>query len=129
MNSIGQAPEAVDAILDASDPAYVKLELDVAHYVQGGGNPVTAIHKYAKRLLFLHLKDVKNNSTPSGYEFTELGQGRVDFPAIFSALKAIHFRGWGIIELDGERPGATRTPKESAELSKNYLEQKIGIRV
>jgi inosose dehydratase len=72
---------------------------------------------------------VKANSSKSGYEFTELGTGRVDFPAIFDALAGIHFRGWGIVELDGERPGADRTPKESASISKDYLEQKVGVRV
>ncbi len=129
MDTIGQAPDATDAILAAADPKYVKLELDTAHYAQGGGDPAAAIRKYSKRLLFLHLKDVKNNSSKSGYEFTELGTGRLDFPAIFDALSVIHFRGWGIVELDGERPGATRTPKESAEISKTYLEQKVGVRV
>jgi len=129
MGSMGQSPEGVDAILAASDPKYLKLELDTAHYAQGGGDPAAAIHKYAKRLLFLHLKDVKNNSSKSGYEFTELGAGRVDFPAIFTALNAIDFRGWGIVELDGERPGDDRTPKQSAEISKTYLEQKVGVAV
>ena len=55
MNTIGQAPEATDAILDAADPKYVKLELDVAHYLQGGGDPAAAVRKYKRRLLFLHL--------------------------------------------------------------------------
>ncbi len=129
MDTIGEKPEATDAILAAADPRYVKLELDTAHYAQGGGDPAAAIRKYSKRLLFLHLKDVKSNSSKSGYEFTELGAGRLDFPAIFAALSAVHFRGWGIVELDGERPGAARTPKESAEISKTYLEQKVGVRV
>jgi inosose dehydratase len=129
MGSMGQAPEGVDAILADSDPKYLKLELDVAHYAQGGGDPATAIRKYSSRLLFLHLKDVKNSDTKSGYQFTELGTGRVDFPAVFAALQAIHFRGWGIVELDGERPGSDRTPKQSAEISKEYLDRKIGVRV
>ena len=129
MGTIGQTPQAVDAILAAADPRYVKLELDVAHYLQGGGDPAAAIHKYARRLLFLHLKDVKDASNKNGYEFVELGQGRVDFPAIFAALRAIHFRGWAIVELDTVPAGADRTPKESAEMSKNYLEQKAGIHV
>lgn len=129
MGSMGQAPEGVAAILAASDPKYLKLELDTAHYAQGGGDPAAAIRKYSKRLLFLHLKDVKANTSKSGYEFTELGAGRVDFPAIFTALKAIDFRGWGIVELDGERPGDDRTPKQSAEISKTYLEQKVGVTV
>jgi inosose dehydratase len=128
MDSIGQTPEAIDAILDAADARYVKLELDTAHYVQGGGDAVAAIRKYRNRLLFLHLKDIKESSSKSGYEFAELGSGRIDFPAVFEALDSIHFRGWGIVELDGEHPGTTRTPKESAEISKAYLEQKVGIR-
>lgn len=129
MDSIGQAPEAVEAILAASDPKYVKLELDTGHYLQGGGDPAAAIHKHADRLLFLHLKDVKNSVNKSGYQFTELGEGRVDFKAIFAALRSIHFQGWGIIELDGERPGVERTPEQSADISKMYLEHTIGLRV
>jgi inosose dehydratase len=129
MNTIGQTPDEVDAILDAADPNYVKLELDTAHLAQGGGDPAAAIRKYGKRILFLHLKDVKASPAKGGYQFTELGEGRIDFTAVFEALRAIHFRGWGIIELDGERPGVDRTPKESAEMSKIYLEQKMDVRI
>jgi inosose dehydratase len=129
MGSIGQTPEAVDAILAAADPRYVKLELDVAHYLQGGGDPAAAVRKYQRRLLFLHLKDTKPSpSAHDGYEFAELGQGRVDFKALLAALKETHFRGWGIVELDGERPGSKRTPEESARMSKQYLES-LGVRV
>jgi inosose dehydratase len=129
MNTIGQTPEATDAIMDAADPKYVKLELDVAHYLQGGGDPAAAVRKYKRRLLFMHLKDTKPSpSAHGGYEFAELGQGRVDFKALLAALKETHFRGWGIVELDGERPGSTRSPEESARMSKEYLES-LGVRV
>ncbi len=129
MNSMGQTPEQVAAILDASDPRYVKLELDVAHYFQGGGDAAAAIRKYHDRLLFLHLKDVEPAATHSGYQFTELGQGRVNFPAIFTALRDVQFRGWGIVELDDERIGVARSPRQSAEMSKRYLTQKMGVAV
>jgi inosose dehydratase len=127
MHTIGQTPSQVDAVLDAADANYVKLELDTAHYAQGGGDPAAAIRKYDRRVLFVHLKDVKETSTNGGYQFTELGQGVINFSAVFEALHAIHFRGWGIIELDGERPGVDRTPKESAELSRAYLVQKLDV--
>jgi inosose dehydratase len=120
MDTIGQTPEGVDAILAATDPKYVELELDTAHYAQGGGDPAACIRKYGKRLLYLHLKDVKDAATKSGFEFTELGQGRIDFRAVFAALRQVHFRGWGVVELDGERAGSSLTPKESAALSMNY---------
>ena len=129
MNTIGQEPQATDAIMAAADPKYVKLELDVAHYLQGGGDPAAAVRKYGRRVLFLHLKDTTpSTSARGGYQFAELGQGRVDFKALFAALKETHFRGWGIVELDGERPGSTRTPEESAQMSKQYLES-LGVQV
>lgn len=129
MGTIGQTPDATAAILAAADEKYVKLELDVAHYLQGGGDPAAAVRMYERRLLFMHLKDVEpSSSARDGYQFVELGQGKVDWAALLQALKETHFRGWGVVELDGERPGATRTPRESARMSKAYLE-KMGVRV
>ncbi|HLH08960.1 MAG TPA: sugar phosphate isomerase/epimerase [Terriglobales bacterium] len=128
MGALGQTPEAVDRIMAACDPRYVKLELDIAHYFEGG-DPAHAIRKYRDRLLFLHIKDVKQFTPESNpkplYEFAELGQGKVDLPAVLAALREINFRGWGIVELDGETE-SKHTPKESAEVSKSYL-QKAGI--
>lgn len=129
MGSIAQSPEQLAKILDAADPHYVKLLLDVAHYKQGGGDPAVAIKHYADRLLFLHFKDVKPADNKSGYEFVELGQGTVDLPAVAAALRDIHFEGWAIVEFDREPPGSTRTPKESAELSKQYIEHTLGLQV
>ncbi|MGD0739770.1 MAG: sugar phosphate isomerase/epimerase [Terracidiphilus sp.] len=127
MNSIGQPPEAVDAILAASDPNYAYLLLDVAHYVQGGGDPVAAIHKYSKRILFMHFKDVKNADNPNGYEWVELGNGRVDLPGVIAALHEVHFRGWGVVELDRVPKGDALTPKEANAVSLQFLE-KLGVR-
>lgn len=132
MGTLGQTPEEVDQILQAADPRYAKLELDVAHYFQGGGDPAKAIEKYHDRLLFLHIKDVEslpNASNPNhSYRFVELGRGRVDLPAVFEALHKVNFRGWAIVELDAV-PEKDRTPKECAEISKKYLQEKIGVTV
>lgn len=128
MNSIGQPPEAIDAILEASDPNYLYLELDVAHYLQGGGDPAAAIRKYGRRILFMHFKDVKKAPTSSGYEWEELGKGRVDFPAVFAALDAIHFRGWGIVELDRVPSGQDLSPKEANAMSLRFLHDNLGVR-
>src|SRR5437773_1915334 len=62
MNSIGEPPDAIARILDAADPRYVKLLLDIAHYQQGGGDPAAAVRQYADRLIFLHVKDVERIS-------------------------------------------------------------------
>ena len=108
------------------DGELVKLQLDTAHYFQAGGDPAAAIRKYKRELLFLHLKDVTPATNRYGYRFVELGQGKLDFPAVIAAIKEVNFQGWAVIELDGPTPG--RTPKESAAISKEYLE-KLGVQV
>jgi inosose dehydratase len=131
MNALGESPSEVDQILKATDPRYVKLELDIAHYQQGGGDPARAIRKYRDRLLFLHIKDVESlpsdDTSKRNYRFVELGRGRVDLPAVFRALKDVKFRGWAVIELD-EVPDKSRTPKECAQISLKYLEDKLGVK-
>jgi inosose dehydratase len=132
MDSLGEAPEEVDQILAATDPRYVKLELDIAHYQQGGGDPVKAVRTYGDRLLFLHIKDVENITPPDSrgraYRFVELGRGRVDLPAVFKALHDVKFRGWAVVELDSV-PDPARTAKECAVISKKYLEEKLKLKI
>jgi inosose dehydratase len=132
MASLGEAPAEVDRIMDASDSRYVKLELDIAHYQQGGGNPARAIREYRDRLLFLHIKDVEdleaNDARGRLYRFVELGRGKVDLAAVFGALKEVKFQGWAIIELDSV-PDKSRTPKECAQISLKYLEETLRLNV
>jgi inosose dehydratase len=127
MGSLGERPEELDQIMSASDPRYVKLELDIAHCFQGGGDPAKAIEKYSDRLLFLHLKDVERVSK-SVYRFVELGRGLVDVPAVFESLQKINFRGWAIVELDEVPPNA-HSPKEAAAANKEYLHEKLGLAI
>ena len=128
MNNIGERPEEVDRVLDATDPRYVKVLLDIAHYQQGGGDPVRAVRKFSDRILFLHIKDVQsplpgNTGDPMrSYRFVELGRGTVDIKGVFAALNEVKFQGWAIVELDAV-PDKARTPKESAVIARTYLAQ------
>jgi inosose dehydratase len=127
MGTTGERPDDVDRILDAADPRYVKLELDVAHYRQGGGDPVAAIRKYAGRLLFLHVKDVEDAAgAANGYRFVELGRGKVDVKGVFAALRDVKFRGWAVVELDAVTD-PSRSAKESAAISQRYLVEHCGM--
>jgi len=126
MNQLGETPEEVDVIVQAMNPKYTRLLLDVAHYHQGGGTPAKAILQYRDLIHALHLKDtqspVPGNPDPKKYKFVELGQGNVDLPAVFAALEKIKFRGWGIIELDGV-PDKEKTPLQCGEITKAYLKK------
>ncbi len=134
MNNLGERPEEVRAVLDAADPKLVKLQLDTAHYQQGGGDPVAAVREYRDRLSFLHIKDLEapvpgaTGDLSRSYRFVELGRGKVDLKKVFAALDEIGFSGWAVVELD-RVPDPVRTPKESALISRSYIEKDLGRKV
>ena len=133
MHQWGETPEEVDILIRETNPKWVKLLLDVAHYHQGGGQPEKAVEQYKDRLFALHIKDVKSPlpekpDNPKAYKFVELGQGNVNLPAVFKALAKIKFDKWAVVELDGV-PEPNRTPLESATISKNYLVNTLKVKL
>jgi len=125
MNSTGEKPQEIAAVLDAADSAHVHLLFDIAHYQQGGGDPVAAIRRYREWIKVVHLKDVKAATNAQGYEFVELGHGRVDVKACVAALREIDFEGWAIVELDRPEPGST--PKDCAIANADYLTKQLSL--
>jgi inosose dehydratase len=126
MNSLGEKPHEIDAVLDASDARHVGVLFDIAHYQQGGGDPVATIRRLGDRIRVVHLKDVRAIKEAPGYQWVELGRGRVDVRGGVTALKAIGFAGWAIIELD-RVPDVSGSPKASAILNKVYAPRQLGL--
>ncbi|MEO1550514.1 MAG: sugar phosphate isomerase/epimerase [Pseudomonadota bacterium] len=100
---------------------------DPSHYVLQCLDYLDNIDIYKDRIRMFHVKDAEFNPTGrqgvySGYQswvdragrFRSLGDGQVDFSAIFSKLTAIGFDGWAVVEWecaikhpeDGAREGA-----------------------
>ena len=100
---------------------------DPSHFVLQALDYLDFIDLYAARIKMFHVKDAELNPTGrqgvySGYQpwvdragrFRSLGDGQVDFAAIFSKLAAIDFDGWAVLEWecclkhpeDGAREGA-----------------------
>src|SRR5207237_3713901 len=96
MNSTGEAPDAIEAIMAESAASSVGLLFDIAHYQQAGGDPVKAIRRYGKAIKAVHLKDVRKIDAAPGYQWVELGRGRVDVKGSVAALKDVGFDGWAI---------------------------------
>jgi inosose dehydratase len=132
MGGFGESPDEVARVLEAADRHYVDLLLDVAHYAQGGGDPVRAVARHRDRLALLHLKDVRSTPPVAGhsereaYQFVELGRGRVDLPGVIAALKGTSFRGPAVLELD-DVPDAGRTPRECSETNRRYAVETLGL--
>ena len=104
-----------------------------------GIDPVELTRALGQRIIEFHLKDTKpehrggakkrlerHNDPMKDPIFFELGKGGVDFPGIKAHLDQIGWRGWLTVELDSS---PYRPPKESARISKNYIENTLGIKV
>lgn len=117
----------IDTFMQYTDPAEVGLCPDTAHLVAGGCDPVEIFRTYQDRIKFVHLKDIDLEDytgdpidCPTIYaQFRELGEGTIDFPAIFKILKDAGYDGWLCVELDGSRT----TNYDSAVVSMKYLDE------
>jgi inosose dehydratase len=128
MNSTGEPPQAIEAIVDATDPGLVGLLFDIAHYTQGGGDPVAGIRRFASRIKVVHLKDVRAIDAAPGYQWVELGRGRVDVKACVAALEAIGFAGWAIVELD-RVVDPDGTPMASAQTNRAFVVDQLHLKL
>ena len=128
----------IDAIMASTDPKHVGFVLDTGHITMAGIDPVELARTLSHRIIEFHLKDTQpehrggakqrreRNDAMKDPIFFELGKGGVDFPAIKKQLDEIGWRGWLTVELDSS---PSRPPKDSARISKNYIESTLGIKV
>jgi inosose dehydratase len=126
MNSTGEPPDAIEAIMSNSAASAVGLLFDIAHYQQGGGDPVAFIRSHGKAIKVVHLKDVRPIDAAPGYQWVELGRGKVDVKGCAAALKGINFAGWAIVELD-RVVDAGGSPKASAAANRDYAITQLGL--
>lgn len=120
----------IDFIMQNTDPALVAFGPDTAHLMVGKCDPVRVFEKYAERIRFAHLKDVKKmrklegaGAQKEGFEiyssFLELGEGEVDFPGVFKVLENVDYDGFLALELDRSR----FSNKQSAEMNMRYMKK------
>ena len=126
----------IDFVLSQTNPRQVGFVLDTGHITMAGIDPVELTRTLGHRIIEFHLKDVKPENRGGAKHrvahhermkhpvFFPLGEGGVDFPAILEHLNAIGWQGWLTVELDSS---PFRPPKESARISKEYLEQKLHL--
>lgn len=126
MNSTGEAPEAIEAIMKESSASAVGLLFDIAHYQQGGGDPAKAIRRYGQAIKVVHLKDVRPIEAAPGYQWVELGRGRVDVKGCVAALKEVRLDGWAIVELD-RVVDPEGSPKASATANRDFVVKQLGL--
>lgn len=91
--------------------AELGAEIDLFWVKKGGENPVGWIEKLAPRFKQAHFKDMDSKG-----EFTELGQGTIDWVEIIEASKKAGLE-WAIIENDSPKID----PLEAVTISRKHL--------
>ena len=136
VGTVIETREEIDRLFSLVDRDVVFLGPDTGHLAWGGADVVEFFHDYAASIKTVHLKDINPDILREGREkewpyntftangiFAELGEGFIDFPAVFEILEQAGFSGWLIAETD-----VTMKPTalDSVTISRNYLKS-LGI--
>ncbi len=123
--------------------ARANMLYDPSHYVLQCLDYLDNLDIYRDRIKMFHVKDAEFNPTGrqgvySGYQswvdragrFRSLGDGQVDFKAIFSKLAAMDFAGWAVVEWEcclkhpevGAREGAAFVSQHIIEVTERAFD-------
>lgn len=107
---------------------------DPSHYVLQALDYLENIDIYHERIKMFHVKDAEFNPTGrqgvySGYQdwvkragrFRSLGDGQVDFGAVFSRLTAHDFDGWAVVEWECCLKNSEDGAREGARFVKDHI--------
>lgn len=117
LEKLSDGRTALEAILDDTNPDWVKAEFDIYWLTKAGQNPLDWIKRYENRTPLIHLKDM---TTDDEQFFAELGTGGVDVEAVLQQGQAANVEWW-VVEQDRSR----RSPLESIEISMTYLKDRL----
>jgi len=108
---------AFDGIFEEVPADLLKVELDTCWVYYAGFDPVEYIHKYAGRLPFIHLKDMKKREDGSA-ETVVLGEGEINLASILEAAAEVGVE-WAVVEQDY----CSRSPLESVADSLKWVKE------
>lgn len=98
-NRFLQSPLEMRGLIDEVSSPYIGCYFDVGNVLYCG-YPQDWIDVLGSRITRIHIKDFKLNR--SGYEgFVALGEGDVDFPAVWAALKRVGYDSFLTTEISG----------------------------
>jgi sugar phosphate isomerase/epimerase len=112
----GQLP--YDLLLTGTDKNLLKMELDLYWATKAGQDPVALFKKHPGRFPLWHVKDMDKTEKRN---FTEVGNGSIDFKRIFAQANLAGMK-YFFVEQD-QTPGS---PFDSIQQSIAYLKRTLG---
>ena len=133
-----QNEHEMTTILELTDPRYVGLVPDTAHFVLAGMDPVKMVQKYYSRVVAIHLKDTDrkyrnwSGPTPTQAEHREhnlyqpVGSGGVDVVGLFRVLREHNYSYWVTLDYDAPRK-SEGTLQQQMAANTAYLRDKLNV--
>ena len=134
-----ESPAEIERALELTD---IGMLVDTGHLLVGGSDPIQALRDWGDRVNYVHVKDVRLDvvrqvvderaDVIEGWRrgmFCELGEGDVDLPAFFDALRDVGYDGWIAVEQD-RIPRSDEQLAESAEAQRRnraWLRENVGV--
>ena len=106
-----------DAIMSHTDENLVKMEMDIYWLAKAKQDPIALINQYPGRYPMWHIKDMNNKPDQM---FTEVGNGIIDFKAIFK-----HANKAGLKYYFVEQDVCPGSPFDSITQSINYIKKNL----
>jgi sugar phosphate isomerase/epimerase len=104
-----------DVLLQNTDPALVKFQIDVGNMAEAGGDPIMYLSKYPTRYYSMHVKDVD----ATGHIGIAVGEGKQDWKQIFALAKAANIHNFDV-ETGAPEAVVMEKLRMSAEFLRNY---------
>jgi sugar phosphate isomerase/epimerase len=104
-----------DVLLQNTDPAVVKFQIDVGNMAEAGGDPIAYLTKYPTRYYSMHVKDVSADRKIG----LAVGEGVQDFKKIFELAKAANIHNFDV-ETGAPKAVVMEKLRMSAEFLKQY---------
>jgi inosose dehydratase len=105
--------EEIDRLFSLLDRSLVFMGPDIGHLTWAGADPIQFCSDYADSIKTMHIKDIDPRVREEGIRnawdyqtfsdrgiFAEIGEGMVDFAAVFGVLREKDYRGWVVVEID-----------------------------
>ena len=112
----GDPRAKLDILMEATKPENLCAEFDTAWVFHAGADPAAYIRKYKNRCPIIHVKDLVPTNEGKKYQFKPLGQGALDWKAIFAAGRSSGVE-WYVYEQDG----GEGSPFDYAQASYEFL--------
>lgn len=134
MATVVQTMAETRRLMENTDPRFVWLCYDTGHFTFSREDAVQAAREFGSRIGHVHLKDIRPDKMEQAYRegfpfrkavlegcFTVPGDGCVDYPGVFKALRDAHYEGWFLVE--AEQDPAKANPFAYALKARSYLRE------